>query len=110
MKIVVTYEAADILRLVCQDLTRQGLVIAHGAPSIRRTEQDEVFVALEVTHATELPPDPPEAPNAPPAGDAEDPPSTRDAPTPFLTNPYHPRTERTLIEGESFDYPGAQTR
>lgn len=120
MKIVVTYEAADITRLIRQDLAKQGITTTDG---------DIKYIKGKAVVSVEVSPD-----EAPPSPAPAEPSVRQEAPKPAppkleaieggnapvdmsdilrtsakvaATNPgKFPVPERQLMEGESFDFPG----
>jgi hypothetical protein len=127
MKIVVTYEASDITRLIKQDLAQQGIIAMDG--DIKYAKGHAV-VSVEVTREdVPLTPSIPEAPGAAatsdPAPSSAAPPALavvdggqapvdmdailRASAKAAATNPgKFPTPERQLMEGESFDFPGGK--
>lgn len=122
MKIVVTYEAADITRLIRQDMAKQGITTTD---SDVKYVKGKAVVSVEVSTEDVSPPSPavsveehvrPEAPKpAPPKLEAIDGGQAPADMTDILrasakaaaTNPgKFPVPERQLMEGESFDFPG----
>ena len=121
MKIVVTYEASDIVRLIKQDLAQQGILALED--DIKFTKNKAV-VSVEVTRDdAPLPPIStnvvtPTAPMAPSTStptldviDGGNAPVDMDAilraSAKNAANPgKFPAPERQLMEGESFDFPG----
>lgn len=121
MKIVVTYEPADVVRLIRQDLARQGIAAADADV---KCPKGDVTVRVEVQPGDE----PPVAAPPPPAPAVDQPPAAR--PPPALTaieggaepvdmsdifraSKHLEKTtegkfqspERTLLDGESYDPP-----
>jgi len=117
MKIVVTYEAADITRLICQDLARQGIATTD---SDVKYAKGKAVVSVEVSpddaHPTPSAPTPlSETSRPPPQLEAIDggnnPADMSDilrasAKTAAVRPGKFPTPERQLLDGESFDYPG----
>jgi hypothetical protein len=125
MKIVVTYEPADIIRLIRQDLTLQGIAAA---------DADIKFVKNKAVVSVEVTPEEPQALASPDSlGLPDTSVSSTTLPTPTLSvidntipdmsaiqrasqqlTTQKPgkfsNTSRQLIDGESFDYPGTKTR
>jgi hypothetical protein len=123
MKIVVTYEAADITRLIRQDMAKQGITTTDGDV---KYVKGKAVVSVEVSSDDVPAPSPvpapaeehvrPEVPKtAPPKLEAlsgGNEPFDMDAihrasAKVAATNPgKFPVPERQLMEGESFDFPG----
>jgi hypothetical protein len=125
MKIVVTYEASDIVRLIKQDLAQQGI---SASEDDIKFSKNKAVVSVEVTR-DDVPPSTPEALGAAafntPAPTAPIPPPLavvdggqapvdmdavlRASAKAAATNPgKFPVPERQLMEGESFDFPGGK--
>ena len=122
MKIVVTYEAADITRLIRQDMAKQGIITTD---SDVKYVKGKAVVSVEVS-TEDVPPPSPVVPaeehvrhetpkSAPPKLEAIDGGNAPADMTDILrssakvaaTNPgKFPVPERQLIEGESFDFTG----
>jgi hypothetical protein len=126
MKIVVTYEAADITRLIRQDLAQQGITASED--DIKFTKNKAV-VSVEVSRDDNTPatpealgaaafnaPPPPALPTGPKleAIDGGNAPMDmseihRASAKAAATNPgKFPVPERQLMDGESFDFPGGK--
>ena len=121
MKINVTYEATDIEKLVRQDLIRQNLDTSAASICL---ENNEVHVTISGVVPDEPPaqvpsaPTPDAAPATPPLAVVEGGNQPVDMSDVFAASanvaagkkPLYPTTERQLIEGESYEYPGTPTR
>jgi len=127
MKIVVTYEAADIQRLIRQDLTRQGIVATDA--DIKFTKNQAV-VSVEVTpddspvsveetmgsteHVTARAPTPPPIPTPPKLETVEGGAGSADMTDIFRqsqriaasTEGKFPTPQHNMLEGESHEWPG----
>lgn len=121
MKMVVTYEAADIRRLIQRDLARQGIraeeanirysknaavvtVEVEGGTGIDLTEEQQLI--QEATAIREISPLPV---RAEPIVDMTDV-LTRSAGLARTEGGLYPHRERALMEGETYDYPGDRRR
>ena len=121
MKIVVTYEAADIVRLIRTDLAAQGIVANEGDIKFVK---NKAIVSVEVAK-DDAPPEPPEPPEmlantsppkqAPPhlepiegaANPVDMTEILRASQKTATQNPGRfPTPERQLMDGESYEYPG----
>lgn len=129
MKIVVTYEAVDITRLIRQDLAQQGITASEDDIKFAK---NKAVVSVEVSRDDTTPttpealgaaafhtPAPPAAPAQPPHLEAIDGGNAfadmteiqRASAKLAAANPgKFPTPERQLMDGESFDYPGDKRR
>lgn len=119
MKIVVTYEPADLRRLIQQDLARQGIDASEAEVKFaKNTAVVTVDTALAVAAAAAALPSEPPAPL--PAHDATAPELpvvvdivdvlSRSAGLARADTGLYPPRERALMEGETYEYPGDKRR
>ena len=122
MKMVVTYEAADVRRLIQQDLARQGI---QAEEANIKYVKNTVVVTVEVNGAAEVvePPDavreavfgrePPEptvlVERTPVTVDMSDV-LARSASLGRTETSLYPARERALMDGETYEYPGDRRR
>ena len=119
MKMVVTYEAADVRRVIQKDLARQGI---QAEEANIKYYKNVVVVTVEVNGAAEVvePPDavreavfgraPPEPVERTPVTVDMSDVLARSASLGRTESSLYPARERALMDGETYEYPGDRRR